>query len=82
MVWFQHVMSHDSLSNHPLWHLGGHVMQCLVGKMLDGQCQRVDVHAHARTAHDGLLQKDWKRICAESSLMSPDDATGQGTELN
>ena len=27
-------------------------------------------------------RKDWKRISAETSLMSPDDAIGQGTELN
>ena len=26
-------------------------------EMLDGQCQRVDVPASARTAHKGLLQK-------------------------
>ena len=26
--------------------------------------------------------KDWKKISAESSLMSPDDPIGQGTELN
>ena len=27
-------------------------------------------------------RKDWKRISAEPSLMSPDDPIGQGTELN
>ena len=27
-------------------------------------------------------RKDWQGICAESSLMSPDDPIGQGTELN
>ena len=27
------------------------------GKMLDGQGQRVDIPAHARTAHNGLLQR-------------------------
>ena len=29
-------------------------------EMLDGQHQRVDIPAHARTAHKGLLQTDLK----------------------
>ena len=27
-------------------------------------------------------RKDWKKICAESSLMFPEDPAGEGTELN
>ena len=40
--------------------------------MLDWQHQRMDIPAHARTAHKGLLQKGLKekRISAELSLMS------------
>ena len=31
---------------------------------------------------DSDCRKDWKRISAELSLVSPDDPVGQGTELN
>ena len=37
--------------------------------MLDGQCPKMDVPAHARTADNGC-RKDWKRVSAESSLLS------------
>ena len=49
--------------------------------MLSKSCY---ISAHARTAQKGFLQgkKKWKRISAESSLMSSDDPVGQGTELN
>ena len=40
--------------------------------MLEGQLQGVDIPVHAWTAHKGLLQKYWKRISVESSLMSRD----------
>ena len=29
-----------------------------------------------------FCMKDWKKISGESSLMSPNDPIGQGTELN
>ena len=32
-------------------------MLWLAEEMLVGQHQRVDIHAHAKTAHKGLLQK-------------------------
>ena len=44
-------------------------------EMLDGQYQRVDVPAHARTAHKGLLQKRLDPSCPHN------DPIGQGTEL-
>ena len=40
-------------------------------EMLDGQHQRVDIPAHARTAHKAFCKKDWKRISAESFSVSP-----------
>ena len=49
-------------------------------ELLLGQHQRVDISAHAGTAHDGL--EDWKKISAESSPMSPDDPIDRGTEVN
>ena len=36
-------------------------------KMLDGQCQRVNVLAHTRAAYSGLLQKRWVRVSPDSS---------------
>ena len=43
--------------NHPSGYLGGLVTPWLAEEMLDGQYQRVELPAHARTAHKGLLQK-------------------------
>ena len=40
------------VQNHPSWHLWGWAEE-----MLDGQHRRVDIPAHARSAHKGLLQK-------------------------
>ena len=45
------------LQNHPSWHLGGWATTWLAEEMLDGQLQRVDIPAHARTAYNGLLLK-------------------------
>ena len=45
------------LQSHPSGHLGGWATQLSAEDMLDGQHQRVDIPAHARTAHKGLLQK-------------------------
>ena len=52
-------MSHTMTASqkHPSGHLGGRVMPRLAQAMLVGQHQRVDIPAHARTAHKGLLQK-------------------------
>ena len=45
------------LQNHPSGHLGGWVTLWSAEEMLDGKHQRLDIPAHARTAHKGLLQK-------------------------
>ena len=45
------------LQNHPSRHLGGKATPWSVEEMLDGQRQRVDIPAHARTAHNGLRKK-------------------------
>ena len=51
-------MQPDNLfKTHSSGHPGGWVMPWLAEEMLDGQCQRVDAPAYARTAHSGLLQK-------------------------
>ena len=52
-------------------------------EILAGQRQRVDIPAHARTAHINFLQKRLE----EGSLLNrpscnPDDPIGKGTELN
>ena len=53
LAWFGHVARHDSFSGH----LGGWATPWSAEKMLDGQHQRVNIPANARTAHKGLLQK-------------------------
>ena len=45
------------LQNHPSGHHCGWVTPWSAEEMLDGQHQKVDIHAHARTAHKDLLQK-------------------------
>ena len=53
------------------------------GKMLDGQHQKVDISAHTRIAHKGLLQKKTGRgSLLNRPSCSPDEPIGQGTELN
>ena len=53
------------------------------GKMLDGQHQKVDISAHTRIAHKGLLQKKTGRGSLLNRPSCPlDDRIGQGTELN
>ena len=47
---------------------GGWAMPWSAKEMLDGQPQRVDIPAHARTAHKGLLQK---RLEEDLSLIIP-----------
>ena len=50
----------QNLQNHPSGHLGGWVTVWPAEEMLDGQLQKVDVPAHARSAHDGHPQKELK----------------------
>ena len=70
LAWFGHVTRHDSLSRtfirgssilHPSSTLeGGQRRGRSAEDMLDGQHQRVDIPAHARTAHNGLLRKGFE----------------------
>ena len=56
------------------------VMPWSAEEMLDGQCQRVDIPAHAKAAHKGLLQKTLEdNLCLNHPLCPPSDATCQGT---
>ena len=77
LAWFGHVTRHDSLSKTILHGtFGGWATPWAAEEMLDGQNQRLDIPALARTAHKGLLQKRLPPSCP------PDDSIGQGTELN
>ena len=66
------------LQHHLPGHLGGRATPWSSKKMPDGQRQRADIPAHARTTNNGLLHiffffffLKWKRISAKSSPMSP-----------
>ena len=80
----QPLRNHPQSQNHSSGHLGGWSTLCYAEKVLDGQHQRVDISAHARTVDKGLLPK--KKTGRESLLnlpsCPPDDQIGQGTELN
>ena len=55
----------------------------LAEEILDRQTQRVDIPAHARTAHKGLLQKRLGiGFLLNRPLRLPDNPFDQGTELN
>ena len=83
LAWFRHVTHHDTLQNHPLGHLGGWATLWSAEKMLDGQHQRADIPAHARTAHNGLLQETLdKNLCLIVCHVPSDDPISHGTELN
>ena len=73
LAWFRHITCHDSLSKTIPWgHLGWWATPWSAQEMLDGQHPTVDISVNAGTAHKGLLQKkNWKRIFAELSIMSP-----------
>ena len=67
-VWLGHVTFHNSLSkNHPSGHLGGWAA-LWSEELLNGQHQSMDVPAHARTVHDGLLQKQQQQNGVEEDL--------------
>ena len=71
------------LQNHPLGHLGGRTTPWSAEEMLDGQHQRVDILAHARTAHKGPPAEKTGRGSLLNRLSCPlDDPIGHGTELN
>ena len=75
-AWFGHVTHHYSFSGH---HEGWAVPWLAEG-MLDGQHQSVDIPAHARTAHKGLLRKRGSWLNRPSCPRN--DPISQGTELN
>ena len=67
----------------PLGHLGGWAAAWSAKEMLDGQHQRVDIPAHARAAHNGLLEKKTGGISLLNRPSCPhDDPSGERTELN
>ena len=70
-------MPQQPLQNHPPGYLGGLAMLLSAEEMLDGQNQRVDIPAHAKTAHKGLVQK---RISAELLVMPPPPPTTQSVK--
>ena len=73
------------LQNHPSGHFWGRETSWLAEEMLDGQHQRVDIPAHARTAHINDLQQktlEENLCCHVSPPHPPDDPFGQGDELN
>ena len=58
LVWFGHVTRHDSLSKTIIHGtLEGGPTPSSAEEMLDGQHQRVDIPARARTAHKDHLPK-------------------------
>ena len=56
VVWASH-MPRQPLQNHSSGHHGGWTALWSAEEMLDGQHSRVNVPAHTKTVHNGLLQK-------------------------
>ena len=84
LAWFEHVTRRDSLSTFIFQDtIDGWAAPWSVEEMLDGQRQRVEIPAHARTAHQGLPQKKTGR---GSLLYRPscplNDPVSQKTGLN
>ena len=69
LAWFRHVTCHDSLSKITLH------------SPLESRLWLLKAMAELHST-GSCCRKDWKRLCAESSVMSPDDSIGQGTDLN
>ena len=71
------------LQTHPSGYLGGWATPWSVEEMLDGQHQRVDIPAHARTAHKGPpVEKTGRGSLLNRPSCIPNNFTGQGAELN
>ena len=66
----RHVTRHDSLQNRASGHLGEWATPWSVEEMLNGQHQRVEIPPILELLTRAFCRKDWKRISAESSLMS------------
>ena len=56
MVWACHTPQ-QPVQNHPSGHLGGWTTRWSAEELLNGQYQRVDILAHARTAYTDLMRK-------------------------
>ena len=56
IVWACHP-PRQPLQNHHSGHFGGRATPWSEEEMMDGQHPRVEIPAHARTAHNGLLEK-------------------------
>ena len=59
------------LQNHPSGHLGGWATPWSAEEMLDGQHERVDVSAHAWTAHKGSCKKTGRGSLVKLSSCPP-----------
>ena len=66
---------------HPSGHLGEWATPWSAEEMLDGQHQKVDIHAHARTAHKDLLQKSLEADLSWTAS-PPDESIDRGTEVS
>ena len=84
LAWFGLVTRHDSLSKtHPSGHRERWATLRAAEEMLNGQRQRLDIPARARSADNGFLQKETGRGSLLNHLScSPDDPIGQETLLN
>ena len=67
--------------SHPSGHLGGWVTLWLADEMLGGQHQSVHPFPCQNCSQEPQAEKDWKRISAEPSIVSPDHPISAGTEL-
>ena len=82
LAWFGHVTRHDSLSKIILQEGGrrrGRQWKCWMDNIKEWTSLYMP-----ELLTTASCRKDWKRISAESLLMSPHpkDPIGQGTELN
>ena len=85
---YGHITSHDSLSTTILQDTLVGATPWSAEEMLGGNLQRVDISAHARTAHNGVppppthTQKLEGGSVLNRPSCPPDDPIGQVTELN
>ena len=66
-------MPRQPLRNHPSGNLGGWATSWSAEEIFDGQHHRVDIPAHARTAHNGLLQKQKTKQQQQQQQQLEDD---------
>ena len=82
LSWFGHATCHDGLSKstlHGTLEGGWHHDQRRKCWMDIKECTSLPMPELLTRA---FCRKDWKRISPESSIMSPDDPIGHGTEMN